>query len=113
MPIVREGKNLYIKIEHQFIDGVSVGLDGRTPGKYDGRHYTSKDLKEVEIALMLSDGRLCMEPLQPFTEYWDGGVYGWVPVEMVNEYIIKHNGTEIVGSPDYPLVKIVYRKEGE
>lgn len=112
MPVVNEGKNLRIDVKHQFIAAISVGLDGRSEGRFDGIHYGSKDRKFVEIAFLMKEtGALCAEPIYPFQEYFDGMVYAYVPSALVNEWIIKNGGKEVITVESQPSALIGLEKE--
>jgi hypothetical protein len=96
MPIVNRGRNLRVKVNHPTVEAVSIGLDNRTPGRFDGMHYGLKDNSELEIA-MLVEGGLMQEPLEEFADYWDGcGVYAYVPIEKVNRWLYENGADEFV-----------------
>jgi len=96
MPIVNRGKNLRVKVDHPTVEEVSIGLDNRTPGQFDGTHYGFKDNSQLEIAMII-EGGLMQEPLQELEEYWDGcGVYAYVPIEKVNRWLYENGAHEFV-----------------
>lgn len=102
MPIVNRGRNLRVKVDHPKVEEVSIGLDNRSPCKFDGTHYGLKDNSQLEIA-MLVGGELMQKPLKEFKEYWVGcGVYAYVPIEKVNRWLYENGAHEFVS-----------RKEGE
>lgn len=86
---------LPVKPRIKCVDGVSLSVQADeykycSPRQDEGPHY------EVEVGFILDAENKPMAPPETWAEYAGGSfpsdVYGFVPVELVEEFIASHGG---------------------